>query len=129
MYETTYENMFEVVGIYLNDWKDLYPNAQEIMPSNMPEALGKYVVIKYYVDANHAGNMVNRRSHYGIIRYVNNAPIIWYSKQQNTVETLSFGSEFFAPRFATYIIEAMQYKLSCFGVPFDGPVEVSCDNK
>ena len=27
------------------------------MPMNMPEELGKYVVIKAYVDANHSGNM------------------------------------------------------------------------
>ena len=51
-----------------------------MIPRHMPEALGKYVVIKAYVDANHAGNMANRRSHYGIIIYVHNAPIIWYSK-------------------------------------------------
>ena len=41
---------------------------------HIPEALGKYVVIKDYVNSNHAGNMENRRSHYGI--RVNNAPII-----------------------------------------------------
>ena len=60
----------------------------------MIEHLGKYVVIKAYVDANNAGNMENRRLHYGIIIYVNNAPIIWYSKSQNTVEASSFGLEF-----------------------------------
>ena len=49
----------------------------------MPEALGKYVVIKAYVDANHAVNMADRRSHSGIIIYINNVPIIWYIKQQN----------------------------------------------
>ena len=47
----------------------------------MSEALGKYVAIKDYVDTNHAGNMENRRSHSGIIIYVNNAPIIWYIRQ------------------------------------------------
>ena len=47
----------------------------------MPEALGKYVVIELYVDANHAGNMVNRRPHSVIIINVNNALIIWYMKQ------------------------------------------------
>ena len=46
----------------------------------MLETLGKYVVIKYYVDANNLGNMANSMSHYGIIVYVNNAPIVWYSK-------------------------------------------------
>ena len=29
----------------------------------MPESLGKYVVIKAYMDTNHARNMANRRSH------------------------------------------------------------------
>ena len=72
MYEPTYEDSFEVVGRYLYEWKYFYPNAQEMMLSNMPEALGKYDLIKYYVDANHAGNMENRRSHSGIIIYVNN---------------------------------------------------------
>ena len=57
----------------------------------MPEELGKYVVIKAYVDSNHALNMANRRSHSGIIIYVNNAPIIWYSKCHNTVEASIFG--------------------------------------
>ena len=84
MYEPTYKNVFEVVERYLDKWKDFYPDAYKMMPRNIPEALGKYVVIKAYVDANHAGNMANRRSHYGIIIYVNNAPISWYSKRQNT---------------------------------------------
>ena len=94
----------------------------------MPEALGKYVVIKAYVDANHAGNIANRRSHSGIIIYVNNAPIIWYSKCQNTVEATSFGSNFVALKISTEIIEALRYKLRCFGIPVEGPAEVFCDN-
>ena len=57
-----------------------------MIPSYMPEALGKYFLIKNYVDANHARNMANMRSHSGIIIYVNNESIIWYSKRQNTVE-------------------------------------------
>ena len=77
----------------------------------MTEALGKYVVIKSYVDANHAGNMANMRLHYGIIIYVNNGPIIWYSKLHNTVEASSFGSEFIAPRISTEMIEALGYNL------------------
>ena len=98
------------------------------MPRHMPEALGKYVVIKAYVDANHAGNMSNRRSHSGIIIYVNNSPIIWYSKKQNTVEASSFGLEFFAIGIVTEMIESLRYKLRCFGIPVEGPAEVFCDN-
>ena len=76
----------------------------------MTEALGKYVVIKYYVDANHAGNMASSRSCYGIIIYVNNSPIIKYSKRQNTDEASSFVAEFVASRIATDKIEALRYK-------------------
>ena len=70
MYKPTDENIYEVVGRYLYEWKYFDPDDQEMMPRYMPEALGKYVVIKYDVDANHAVNMSNRMSHYGIIIYV-----------------------------------------------------------
>ena len=72
MYEPTYENVFEVVGIYLDEWKYFYPDSQEMIP----EAIGRYVVIKSFVGANHARNMATRRLHSGIIVYVNNVPII-----------------------------------------------------
>ena len=70
--EPTDENVFEVVEIGLYEWKYFYPNDQEMTPRNMSEALGKYVVIKAYVDDNHAGNMENRRPYSSIIIYVNN---------------------------------------------------------
>ena len=80
------------------------------------------------MDANHTGNMVNRRSHSGIVIDVNNASIIWYIKQKNTVETSSFGSEFVALRISTEIIEALRYKLIFFGILVEGPAKVFCDN-
>ena len=85
-------------------------------------------MIKYYVDTNHAENMSNRRSHSGIIVYVNNAPIIWYSKRQNKVEDSGFGSEFVDIRISTYMIEALRYKLRCFGILVEFTAEVFCDN-
>ena len=78
---------------------------------------------------NHAVNIENRRSHSGIIIYVKNASIIWYIKIHNTVEASSFGSDFVSLRIATQSIEALQYKLRCFGAPVEGPEEVFCDKK
>jgi hypothetical protein len=95
----------------------------------MPEPLGNPVVVASYVDANHAGNLANRRSHTRVLVYVNNALIIWYSKHQNTVESSSFGSEFVALRIATELIEALLYKLRMFGIPVENPATVYCDNK
>ena len=72
---------------------------------------------------------MTRRSHSGILIYINNTPIIWYSKRQNTVESSSFGFEFIALRIATEMIESLRYKLRMFGVDIEGSTSVFCDNK
>ena len=64
----------------------------------------------------------------GILIFVNKAPITWYSKRQNTVETSTFGSEFVAAKIAVELIQALRYKLRMMGVPLDGPENVFCDN-
>lgn len=111
-----------------HDWTDFYHGAKEPIPSNAPEPRGKSVVISCFVDANHAGDRVTRRSHTGVLLFCNRAPILWYSKQQNTVETSTFGFEFVAARIAVELIESLRYKLRMFGVPIDGPANVYCDN-
>ena len=86
--------------------------------------------------------MKTRRSHSGILNiyiilyiyiyiiYIySQAPIIWYSKRQNTVEASSFGSEYIALRICTEKAEALRYKLRCFGVPIEGACDVLCENK
>jgi hypothetical protein len=111
------------------DWGEFYPNAQEAIPLNAPEPRGKEVTTSCFVDADHAGCRVTRRSHTGIIIFVNRAPIIWYSKRQNTVETSTFGSEFVAMRIAVELVEGLRYKLRMMGVPIDGPTALFCDNE
>ena len=96
------------------DWKDFYGDITEELPPGMPEALGKSVHTTCFVDANHAGNVVTLRSHTGILIYVMNAPIIWFSKKQNTAESSTFGSEFVALRIARDVIVALRYKLGMF---------------
>ena len=69
------------------------------------------------------------RSHSGIFIKLKGAPIAWYSKRQNTVESSTFGLEFVALRIATEMCQAMRYKLHMFGIAIDGPTSVMCDNK
>jgi hypothetical protein len=38
-----------------NDWKRFYDNAQEAIPPNAPEPLGRPVVLRAFVDADHGG--------------------------------------------------------------------------
>ena len=103
------------------DWGEFYPDAKEIDPPDTPEALGESVTMTCYVDADHAGCQVTRRSHTGVIIFVNRAPILWFSKRQTTVETSTFGSEIVAMRIAVEMIEGLRYKLRMMGVPIDGP--------
>jgi hypothetical protein len=109
--------------------REIYTDACDEKPINMPPPRGEPIDISVFVDADHAGNKVTRRSHTGIIIYCNLSPIIWYSKRQNTVETSTFGSEFIALRIATELVEALRYKLRMFGVPIEGPARVFCDNE
>jgi hypothetical protein len=69
------------------------------------------------------------RSQSGILLFCNKAPIIWYSKRQNSVEASTFGSEFTAMKTAIELIESLRYKLRMFGVPIEGPTSVFCDNE
>ncbi len=111
------------------DWMPFSSDAEELLPPNMPEPLGQPVNIYVFVDANHAGNVVTRRSHTGILLFVQNSPIMWLSRRQNTVETSTFGSKFVALRTARDLIISMRYKLRMFGVPLEGPAQVFCDNQ
>ena len=111
------------------DWSDTYPDARELIPPNAPEARGKSVTTTAFVDADHAGCRATRRSHTGYIVFVNKAPIMWFSKRQNTVESSTFGSEYVALRLVTDAIEGLRYKLRMLGVPIDGKTNVFCDNE
>ena len=85
-------------------WEEFYPDTEEAIPGNAPLPRGKRVYVGCYLNVDHAGNLLTRRSHTGIIIFVNNPSIIWYSKRQNTVESSSFDSEVIALRIATEII-------------------------
>jgi hypothetical protein len=72
---------------------------------------------------------VTRRSHSGILIFIQGAPIIWYFKRQNTAESAVFGSEFIALKTAVEQVEALCYKLRMMGVPVDGPAIVYSDSE
>lgn len=58
-----------------------------------------------------------------------NAPIVWYSNRQNTVESSTFGSEIVALRIAIELLESLVYKLRMFGIPIEEEARIFCDNK
>ncbi len=110
------------------DWVNFYGDVKEAIPPNAPKPRGKPVTLRCYVDSDHAGNQLTRRSRTGFVQLVNMAPINWYSKKQGSIEGATFGSEFVALKTAMEANRALRYKLRMMGVPIDGPTYVYCDN-
>ena len=84
-YQDISDRLFEDQYNVMDQWRDFYLGSINSLPSGMPKLLYKTVQIICYVDANHVGNILNSQSHSGILIYVNNTPVIWYSKRQNTL--------------------------------------------
>lgn len=110
------------------DWSDFYKDAKEELPTDMPVPRGQPVQMTVFVDSDHAGDKVTRRSRTGVIIYLNRSPIVWYSKKQGSIESSTFGSEFAAMKVATEITEGLRYKLRMMGVPLEGSAFVKGDN-
>jgi hypothetical protein len=110
------------------NWNEIYGDIEEEIPPSMPSPQGNPVRISMFCDAVHAGNIVTRRSHTGILFFINNAPIHWYSKKQATIETSTFGSEFVALRIGVEMNDGIRYKLRTMGIPIDGSTDGYCDN-
>ena len=73
------------------DWKKLYGDVKEVMLPDMPQPLGKELVMCCFVDADHDGEKLTRRYCSGYIIFLQMAPIYYCLKHHNTVETSTFG--------------------------------------
>ena len=123
------EPVFDENRFHKCDWQEYYPDAAEAIPEDAPKPRGMPVTTTAMWDADHAGCMATRRSHTGVFVFVNRAPILWYSKRQNTVETSTFGSEIVALRTAIEMVEGLRYKLRMMGVEILGPTSMFGDNE
>ena len=54
---------------------------------------------------------------------------MWFSKRKNSVETLTFRSEFTTLNQAAKMVKALQYKFRMFRLPIEGPTDMFFDNK
>jgi hypothetical protein len=100
-----------------HDWDySVYAGAKELIPHDIPEPLGPTIVTSSYFDANLYHDWVSGRSVSGIIHFLNQTPIDWYTKKQNTVETATYGSEFVAGRITVDQIVDLRTTLRYLGV-------------
>eukprot|EP00977_Amphora_coffeiformis_P026580 scaffold27980_cov84-Amphora_coffeaeformis.AAC.1 len=90
----------------------VYGTPPEEVDSKAPTPKGQMVRTTSFVDANLMDDVITGRSCTGIIKFLNQTPIDWFSKRQNQVETATYGSEFMAARQATERIIDLRYTLS-----------------
>ena len=68
------------------DWSNSpYAGAREDIPSNLPNARGKPVLMTSFVDANLYHDALSGKSVTGVLHFLNKTPLDWFSKKQNTV--------------------------------------------
>jgi len=109
-------------------WSEMYPDAVEDIPKDMPKPKGRAATMTTFVDADHARDKVTCRSVSGVLMLLNNTPIQWVSKRQPMVETSTYGSELIATRIAIDMNIEMRYKLRMLGVPVEEPGLLLGDN-
>jgi hypothetical protein len=112
------------------DWAtSVYGDVSELLPTDAPPPLGKFVTLTHYFDANLYHDMITGRSVTGLLHLMNKTPIDWYSKKQATVETATYGSEFVAARTCVDQIIDLRISLRYLGVPIRDRSFMFGDNK
>ena len=99
------------------DRKNHYKTYSDEMPSNAPEPLGLEFIICAFINTDHAGETLTRRSRTGFLVSVNSAVIYLLSKKQSGVKTSSFGSEFLAMKHSCEYIRGLRYTIHRMGIP------------
>jgi hypothetical protein len=120
VFNPTYPDVY--MGTFIKtDWKAMYGDVKEMIPSDAPIPRGKEVALRLFVDSDHAGEQFTRRSRTRFVIYLNMAPIVWFSKSQPTVESSVFGAEFVSIKNGIDTCRGLRYKLIIMGVTLSGP--------
>jgi hypothetical protein len=120
VFDTTYS--YVDMGTFIKtDWKSMYGDVKEIVPSHAPFYRGHEVDMRFFVDYDNDDDQFTRRPRTGFVIYLNMAPIVWFSKRQPTVESIFFGAEFFAMKNGIETSIGLCYKLLMRGVALSAP--------
>ena len=77
-----FDPTYPVIDINQFDKKNLitlYGNIREGIPKNASQARGKNCIMVVFVNEDHVGDLITRRSRTGFLIYLNNAPVYWCS--------------------------------------------------
>jgi hypothetical protein len=106
----------------------MYSDVKEMIPSDAHFPRGKEIDLRLFVDSNHDGEQLTRRSRTVFVIYLNMAPIVWFSQHQQTVESSVFGPEFVAMNNGIDTCRGLRYKLRMIDVTLSGPTFFYGDN-
>ena len=82
-----------------------------------------------YKDANLYHDLITGRAVTGVLHFINQTPIDWYTKKQPTVETATYGSEFASAKVAIQQIQGLRQTLRYLGVPLEDGSHLFGDNE
>ena len=128
VFDPTYP-FIENDDFHRHDWEKDYGELKEVIPKNAASPRGKGFYMIGYVDADLAGHKMIRRSRKSFVIYLNQAPIYWFSKQQNGVECITFGSELIAMKQCCEYVIGLRYKIRMMGIPAIGCSFLYGDNQ
>ena len=120
-------SMFECQDWASSKFRHVLEEGREL-PPNMPQSRGVGFVIRAKNNTDYAADTFTRQSRTGFIVYANCAPIFWFSKKQNSVESSSFGSEFMAMKACCEYLRGFRYRLQMMGIPCEVQAYIYRDN-
>ena len=75
------------------DWEhSVYGKHEEDIAENLPEPLGKRIVLPHYFNASLVHDILSGKAVTGVCTFYNKTPVDWYCKQQSKSETAMYGS-------------------------------------
>ena len=78
-----------------HDWgQSVYGEHEEDIAENIPEPLGKQIVLTHCFDASLMHNIISRKAVTVVCTFYNKTLVDWYCKQKSTFETATYGVEF-----------------------------------
>ena len=103
------------------EWtQTIYGKGTEELRHYTPTPRGKPVRTTTYADANLMHDFLTGGQSMVILHFINQTPIQWFAKKQETAETATYGSKFLVARQATEQILDLLYTLHMMGIPIDG---------
>jgi hypothetical protein len=112
----------------VEEFRQVYPDAHEVIDPHSPEALIDEMEINIFVDSDHAHDKKSRRSVTGIIVFMGSTPVYWTSSRQGHCEGSTYSAEFAAMKRAVEVAEEMRFNCRSLGMKITKATKIYGDN-